>query len=523
MDELLLLVVASVNEINDLQIILLSIEGFAVTCFAAWYLSRLLKEIATQRLGLYRAFLMIPVGLSRILASQNTALIMDDDEDEGDEDALLEDELNQELARGREQQEGGAGGEAAAPGAKGSRTSRRRSVVLDLDLDAGGGAGGGVGAQRTGSSRGGGGAGYERQTSSPGAAVARAGCWDGLVAWARRTMLLKARSVRAVAVEPLLPQAVSGGRGGGGGASFNTTASSRRVLLDDSRDTLLMMVPFLLWSALVIAIYTSSVVKMKIFMAQELAVVEDPVELPGKRSSLAQALKLARDAWLTLQLGNKAYQAGGPDTERFPLVKKGLAHASTQLSSLMYGTGSCPRLPVHQPCPGPSYRFYQLTLVGMDGMMEQFMMALSMMANNKSMIPEGVMDEHFDFVYSIGTQDLVDGTIRIKLAHYDLIQQLFEGILLLHTVLFLLLWLIFAGFIAFMLRPLLRRIVLERRRIAELMSQLPLELDVEKLLLRALESDGAAGTGAAGDKATDAGEKSGLNEDGGSSRRARPN
>ncbi|KAG2494505.1 hypothetical protein HYH03_007273 [Edaphochlamys debaryana] len=63
------------------------------------------------------------------------------------------------------------------------------------------------------------------------------------------------------------------------------------------------------------------------------------------------------------------------------------------------------------------------------------------------------------------------------------------------------LWVIFAGFVFLLLYPLLRRVTKERRRIAELMSQLPLELDVEKLVSRALLNAPAPGNGAAGNSA----------------------
>ncbi|GIL50718.1 hypothetical protein Vafri_6834 [Volvox africanus] len=219
---------------------------------------------------------------------------------------------------------------------------------------------------------------------------------------------------------------------------------------------------------------------------QELANVETASQLIAKRAALLKVVKLVRDAWYTLQLGNQAYTALGAGTEVFPLVKKGLSHASKEIEALFYSSGVCHRTSMDPPCNDEKYRFYQVTHTGLDSMMQQLMISLSSMATNSSMVPEGLEDEHFDFVYSVGYKDLLDGTTAIAEAHYNTIIDLFNGILMLHIILFLIFWIIFGGFLLFMLNPLLRRISNERRRIAELMSQLPLELDVERLVARAL-------------------------------------
>ncbi|GIL68043.1 hypothetical protein Vafri_21326 [Volvox africanus] len=146
----------------------------------------------------------------------------------------------------------------------------------------------------------------------------------------------------------------------------------------------------------------------------------------------------------------------------------------------------CANVQENLPCLQPGSRFYQVAHTGLDSIMQQFIMSVSAMANNKSMTPEGLQDDHFQFVYNIGSKDLLDGTIQIEEAHYQTIIDLFHRILVLHVVLFLVLWIVFAGFLILLLNPLLRRISKERRRIAELMSQLPLELDVERLVARAL-------------------------------------
>ncbi|KXZ55417.1 hypothetical protein GPECTOR_3g69 [Gonium pectorale] len=550
MDALLFDTVDSVHIIDNLQLIFLAIEGCAVSCAAACYLAHLLRAVAAQRLDLYRTFLMIPLGLTRVLASQNTALMLDEDDDADD----LDDELADKAAAAMDDDDGAAG------------NNRRRSVVMLGAEGNGNGNSGYYGGEGRGGGVGGGGPGRGRrgELSSPSggreddlgdrklsdrgllqstsvAFRSSPGCWSGFTAWLGRSL----GRLKRGGVSPLPLTATMSNSGAG--ASFNANLSSKRNLKDDSHETMIMLTPFLIWSGLVIAIYITAVLKMKgmidvvaihsvvnrisarvyqaVFFAQELAVVENADELTSQKAALREVLKLARDAWLTLELGENAYKAGGEATERFPLVKDGLAFATPALSDLFYGTGICVRQPEHLPCPGPSYRFYQMTILGLDAMMGQFMMAISAMANNKSSVPEGLLDEHFDFAYNLGTVDLTDGTIKMRAEHYEFIVRLFDSILLLHIVLFMLLFVIFAGFMAFMLNPLMKRVVKERRRIAELMSQLPMELDVEKLIARALgtaaagnaSSGGPAPGGTAG-TASDTGYVAAADQEGGTSK-----
>lgn len=69
---------------------------------------------------------------------------------------------------------------------------------------------------------------------------------------------------------------------------------------------------------------------------------------------------------------------------------------------------------------------------------------------------------------------------------------------------FVLLWFFLAGFHFLLLKPLLIRLGREKRHIAELMSQLPLELDVEKLVRTALASSNGAGASSGTHAAADA-------------------
>ncbi|GIL81355.1 hypothetical protein Vretimale_1070 [Volvox reticuliferus] len=503
LDELLYEAAANVHWVDTLQLVFLAVEGTVISSLAALYLAYLLRAVAAQRHKLYGTFLVVPLGLTRALASQNTNLLVDDDDDD---DMSDEDERATGAVGEEEQEEDGDAdaakvkrratlnvSEAALPipdGVEGALP--RRTLSRSLSARGAGLTGAAARVERSGMS--------DRLTRSRSMTAesmdSRSG-WNGF----RSLRIWQTLTRRGRSVAPL-PQTNSVT------AAAAVLPPTRRKLKDDSHETFIMMMPFVFWSAVVITIYSVAVIHMKgvvdvvavhsvsnfmsartyrtVFYSQELAAEGNPALLQDRRNMLKAVLKLVVDAWYTLQLGQNAYRAAGPETERFPLVKDGLAYASTDLADIFYGTGKCHRTKENLPCLQPGSRFYQVTHTGLDSIMQQFIMSVSAMANNKSATPEGLEDEHFQFIYNIGSVDLLDGTIQIEQAHYHTIIDLFHRILVLHVVLFLVLWIVFAGFLILLLNPLLKRISKERRRIAELMSQLPLELDVERLVARAL-------------------------------------
>ncbi|PNH12169.1 Tiny macrocysts protein C [Tetrabaena socialis] len=295
---------------------------------------------------------------------------------------------------------------------------------------------------------------------------------------------------------------------------------AKRTLRTDSRGTMVMLVPFVIWSILVIAIYTAAVSKMQgvveavavqsvvnfmgarvqraVFFSQELAVAETPQEFQSRRTALEHCNKLVVDAWFTLQLGADAYKAAGNDCELFPLVKTGLSYASPELQNIFYSTSSvCHRVGENLPCPGWENRFFKISRTGLDAIMQEFFIKLRRMTS-RVLPPLGLESDAVDFIYTVGGKDLLDGVQTVATAHDELILLLFRHILVYHVVLFVGCIVIFIGFILLLLNPLLKRVTKERRRIAELMSQLPMECDVEKLVSRALNpatktTDGSGG------------------------------
>ncbi|EFJ45146.1 hypothetical protein VOLCADRAFT_94549 [Volvox carteri f. nagariensis] len=489
LDSLLYMAVGDARWVEDLQLAILTTEGFGITSFAACYLAYIIRALVAQRYKLYNTFMVIPAGLARTLASQNTSLDVDgdDDEDEDDED-------DKPSITGGQQEELGSDGGGSGEGLPAAAVKHKRRATLNVErnLDAtGGGSGGRSGAST--SARGGG---RSLSAGSEDEVVRISGGHD-------KSSLRQRQQAESLLLSNVSSVAAAGGSGGYLGQLMRRVrgtffrrgsvaphplladnawgTASKRKLKYDSHETLMVVTPFAMWALLV-------------FYSQELVSIDDPALLKARRAAVANVLKLVRDAWYTLQLGERAFKSIGDDAERFPLVKEGMAYASQELADLFYKGGPC-----HQAaCPGPSYRFYEITRTSLDSMMQQYLMRLDALAYDRSPNPPGLSNSDFDLIYNIGTKDLLNGAVAIQLTHLDIILNRFRGVFILHVVLFILLWVIFGGFMVLMLFPLLRRISRERRRVAELLSQLPLELDVEKLVARALSATAGASGGGPG-------------------------
>ncbi|GLI60720.1 hypothetical protein VaNZ11_002820, partial [Volvox africanus] len=516
LDALMYLAVDDARWVDNLQLVFLSTEGVAITSIAACYLAYLLRALAAQRYKLYNTFMIIPAGLARTLALQNTSLELDDDdeEDEDEEDdkhsavestpsdaesspggnkqkkrhATVNLERNTEShiqrsgeysmlssAKRSENHQGPSSRRSKSKGLPPTEGTKdlvrqqhlRLSQQASLDLNGGCSAGGGKGYIRTLMQRMGGA--FRRNISS--------------------------------AVTPL-PQSE-----GGQPHLLAIGTSAKRKLKYDSHEAFMVVTPFVLWSLLVIVIYAVCVSRIMgivevvavhsvsnflaartyraVFFSQELVVNDDPALLASHRAALAGVHKVVRDAWYTLQLGQYAYIATGPGTEQFPYVKEGMAYASPELTDIFYESGRCHR--VEGTCPtNHDYRFYQITRTSLDSMMQQYLMQLESLARDQNPYSPGISSPEFDFIYNVGTKDLIGGASEIEETHLNTIMHLFHGIFVLHIMLFILFWVIFGGFLVILLFPLLKRVSRERRRVAELLSQLPLELDVERLVARAL-------------------------------------
>ncbi|KAG2492488.1 hypothetical protein HYH03_009153 [Edaphochlamys debaryana] len=519
--------------VNTLQLIFLVIEGFLVSSCTAVCLIYLLRMVSESRYKLYETFLSIPIGLTRALASQTTHLL---DADESDDD---DDEEVAAATKAAEERVEGSDGEA------GTAQPRRRANFdeggADVESAAGGGGRrggegegkGGKKGKKEGKKHGGSGAqgdpsqshrkgssSHQRGSASEagGAKDAAGGAEDGGYGPLR---LLKSGSLAA-------PR-----QSGGFLASLKARFSRRnsvspapgakgdkevRALKRNSRVFIAMLAIAVTYSLLIIIFYsigyiltmtTQQEVAMVavaqrntervckgVFYAQELCSEENLAHITQRVADVRLISVQLRAAYYTLRMGVDAWRVAGPDVEVFPgVVNNGLAKASPAMFQLFFGTGDCQRITL--PCPDEDYRYYQVTHSGVEAIMFKNVLALraladaaegaaASVASGNSTQLLGLESMEWDYIYNAGLNDLADGIVRISDLEKATVNGNFSTVVIMHVVLFILLVVVFAVFVFALLVPMLRRMKKEKRRITEMLSQLPTELDVMKLVAVAL-------------------------------------
>ncbi|PNW76483.1 hypothetical protein CHLRE_11g467629v5 [Chlamydomonas reinhardtii] len=320
--------------------------------------------------------------------------------------------------------------------------------------------------------------------------------------------------------------AVHPANSGAAAALAAANAPTRRALKRNSRVIYGMWAIVLCYSFLIILFYSisyalllsvQSLVAMQavsdhavergyraVFYTQELVSETNVAMIPDRAAQLENATAALKDAYYTLRMGNQAYQVLGSGAEQFPKVSGGgLSKESPAMFRLFYNDGDCLRLPEHQPCPDSAWRFFQITRTGVDGMMTRLLKELTWLAGEARVaaaggsavvgaLPDLLASPRWDFIYNVGTMDLNDGLMQVEDTHLENVERVMGVLVVLHVVLFLLLVAVFGCFLLLLFLPLLNRMNKEKRRIAEMMSQLPNELDVMRLVSHALV--GAAAT-----------------------------
>ncbi|GIM04869.1 hypothetical protein Vretimale_9356 [Volvox reticuliferus] len=284
LDALLYSAVSNARRVDTLQIVFLLVEGAAISFFAACYLTFLLRAVAAQRFKLYSTFLIIPVGLTRALASQNLNLLVDEDEDEDGDD---EDDRAVQAASMQENEEEGmtpklrrratlkveeasepARTPSPGPISPGWAAARRSSFRRNSESEP---------ASRNTYDK------YDKQRSLTADSAAsmdgthgRYGMWccnwGGGWRLRLRNLLVKRSSILPLTMSNNVIKLAGAASGG-----------AKRSLKFDSQETGIMLLPFVVWSILVITIYAFAVVKMK--GVDEVVAIHSVVNFMAARTS----------------------------------------------------------------------------------------------------------------------------------------------------------------------------------------------------------------------------------------------
>ncbi|KAL6764391.1 hypothetical protein V8C86DRAFT_3084217 [Haematococcus lacustris] len=471
MDAMMQIVVARAQALNNILFIVMGAKGVALTFVLSLVLWSLAQRVGEQRYMIYSLFMVVPVGLLRGLATAKHNLEADGEEDEDDDMLAI------------------AAGEANS----GSGAVRPREAPRASELGAHLGAGYSSTGQMTLNIP-------SLKTASPlGQRAADA-------AWLPRFAKQLWGTLVALCMPWLTPHQV---------------ASAKRQLLRSYRQAAYLTWPLLLWGLTVIitsaiaheklTAITSSIsvfnavnfvslnVKMSLYTWQiamekvardllvlqwaellELLVVDDV----GRATELRQQLSVAHNE-LRLEYDVLLYgtMATGINTTlpHFANAGSGLANLGGRGAELLFTATGCLR-ENQSSCLPPSSPYYGDVMNGMNRWMMKMLTiedALMMMNDTEPGMGSSVME----WLWLVNN-DRADSLTLMNLHYQDMVLNVYSQCLDIQVASFALSWVIMALFLLLVFRPFLDRVKNENKRVAELLSQLPAEVDVEGLVQR---------------------------------------
>ncbi|GFR48517.1 hypothetical protein Agub_g10412 [Astrephomene gubernaculifera] len=440
----------SVGRVNMLGIGLLVAEGCVVCGAAALYMWALLTQVARQRYGLYSVFLVIPTGFLRALASKHVQV---DGEDDNDSDSDAGDDANANKEKNKDS--GGKDGKGEGDN-KGDDDGgkpvilpgiKTKAVVVDM--------------------------GEAAESPQP----------------------LWRRTLRALSPATLF----------GNAGPLGNVDTGKRKLTRDNRDTVVLTVPFLLWGAVVIAIYTFSYLTLKkvseplvnldvanrvktkinrcVFVAQEvISQTNDAAKAKWQQELLIRQsdLEMFYDALL--------YGSDDLPEMAFSHTKgtlfSGAAPAEMFFRSkdVCYVTEDADRW-----CFPEGHMYHEVSMNALDPMIRR-LIEEALLLGNDAYSDINFNSTRFDYIWRVAYHQLIKGSWTANTIYTTAANANFGKVRMAHVILFVLSLLMAVLFLVAMFRPFIRRTAIEARQVAELLSQLPPEMDVEGLVASAMTS-----------------------------------
>ncbi|KAG2425298.1 hypothetical protein HXX76_013879 [Chlamydomonas incerta] len=513
LDGLVQLTVQQSTNIYMLQLIILCLEGgllCAAVCVYVWIVA---SRFSQKRHKLYNVFLSIPMGVTRGLANMSLTLEPGKEEEEDDlgvglpGDGTLAADHGAGTAADGGAEGGGDGGGLLSDGAlKAAAASARRGVRMDPAVRGNSyttpGVGGGAAA---------------------GAVPQRSTSMGGWAAWGSKKGGWGTDA-----------EAADGGDGHGGGAKpANLTSllsfwrgrakvspastKTKRTLSQSRRLAYTLVGWFAAWGLVIIIvnligyyslqsltapIATLNVVNMVLIRFHRIIfyILETAASLTiDTRLFWKDTLRVEQRLWeqeyAAMLYGNEAVP--NSDNPHFKLAKTGVVFGGYKApADLLYHTGVC-FAEFLDDCQPEGSIYYQATHNGLDVLLKnQFAQVNSFLAQ-----PPEVADlnsTEFRFFWSTGQSDTEGGLNTMSELFHDEVQASYAKVQQQQIAMFVIGWIWALLFLLLQLRPLIMRAGREMRRIAELLSQLPPEIDCEGLVNAAIVGAANGGQGAAG-------------------------
>ncbi|GFR47567.1 hypothetical protein Agub_g9292 [Astrephomene gubernaculifera] len=443
------------------QLIFLIAEGCVLCLLAAVYMWTTAQQFSWSRFELFNIFMHVPIGLTRGLAQMSIVLEPGEEEDDGEEGLL--NAATDAQGGGGAGQSGteGEGGGAPKQQEKPERQEKRSTMVFTLK---------------------------KKSTEED---------------WLHSKLHMVDGSSIANLILRALHRITSC-------LHFSKTGDSRactkRKLLPSWRMPLLLASPVALW-ALVVIVFSVVCVDMLRGMDAPIATLNIVITfvlrfqrvlyytletctgrswaaMAGFKATLRTELAAMNTEYSVMLYGSGTVPDASNNTH-FKLATTGvLFSGESKPASVMYYVGQC--LCANQSlCQPPGSPYYEATHNGLDVLVK------AQVSHVESLLKQpldstGLNSSDFKFIWSTARTDTEGGLEMLNQRFYETVINNLRRAQTLQIVLFVMAWVWALWYLLAQLRPLLHRSRAEMRRMAELLCQLPGEMDIEALVSRAI-------------------------------------
>ncbi|KAL6759215.1 hypothetical protein V8C86DRAFT_1351729 [Haematococcus lacustris] len=483
MNAFLQTVVGQADTLNQIQLLVLLLEGLVVPLGAMLYLWILAMRVTNQRFNMFHVFVLVPVGLIRQLATKPIDLDEEDDDDGAG------------AVPGAEA--GGAAGEGGNRGQTGVAPGGMLEVLSSEQKTE---EGGGKAVRMNG-------AGTEAAEQGIKLNIPRL-----------KASASNLQSSKPLPSAPLLEKiAFWMQRGPSYWSQANRVAQSgKRKLRSSNRFAMSLMLPFLAWAVINCTLnavayqhlktaaapcatfnivnFFAARVQRVFFYAQELCIATDPAERNATRAILRPRYATMRTEYDAMLYGGSAVP--GSSEPRFVLAKQGVVYSGGQGVDILYFTTQCLRVNASS-CMGPEDPFYKWTNNGLDRLMRRYFELWETMINSTNGPVPNITGPEYEFMWR-AKPDMEDGLDMLNEGFLTTVMSIYSTASLLHYINFAFTVTLMLTLYLLQLRPFDQEARNETRRVAELLSQLPTEVAVMDLVARALQLSSDKQTGGAG-------------------------
>ncbi|KXZ49203.1 hypothetical protein GPECTOR_22g793 [Gonium pectorale] len=305
-------------------------------------------------------------------------------------------------------------------------------------------------------------------------------------------------------------------------------ATGRRNLVPSRYMPLMLVLPVLGWALLLIAVSVAGEQMMHgmdasvatfnivhtfvirfhraLYYTLELCSATSWAAIDAFKSILSVELERLKTEYTVMLFGNKNDPALVADNH-FRLVHTGvLFGGETKPAQLIYHYRGCLAEP--DECQPEDSPFYSATVNGLDVLVRQSYGHMeSLIVQQPAAISLNSSD--FEYVWATSETDMEGGLNLLVQTYYGDVQNRLRREQRLQIALFSVIWIWVMWYLFLQLRPLLARCRRESKRMAELLCQLPNEVDVETLVARAIGGAAAAAAQQQLDKQAAGGRSSG--------------